>query len=61
MIQPSRYDPTNLRGTDLSKCPRCCGPADNGHDREFPPNPYLCTRCEDIAWRTLETNLIDLS
>ena len=30
---------------DLAKCPRCGGPADNGHDREFPPNPYLCTKC----------------
>ena len=28
-----------------SKCPRCGGPADNGHDRGFPPNPYLCTKC----------------
>ena len=31
--------------SDLSRCPRCGGPADNGHDREDPPNPYLCTRC----------------
>lgn len=30
---------------DLSTCPECGGPADNGHDREVPPNPYLCTRC----------------
>ena len=30
---------------DLSKCPSCGGPADNGHDREFPPNVYACTRC----------------
>ena len=30
---------------DLSKCPRCGGPADNGHDREFPPNPYCCSKC----------------
>ena len=30
---------------DLSKCPMCGGPADNGHDRNLPPNPYLCTKC----------------
>jgi DNA-directed RNA polymerase subunit RPC12/RpoP len=31
---------------DLSKCPSCGGPADNGHDRCLPPSPYVCTRCE---------------
>jgi hypothetical protein len=31
---------------DLSKCPRCGGPADNGHDRCVPPNPYNCSKCE---------------
>ena len=41
---------------DLSRCPKCNGPADNGHDRSIPPNPYLCTRCmaepvEPVAWR----------
>jgi hypothetical protein len=30
---------------DLSRCPQCNGPADNGHDRSIPPNPYFCTRC----------------
>ena len=30
---------------DLSRCPKCNGPADNGHDREVPPNPYYCTKC----------------
>ena len=30
---------------DLTKCPKCGGPADNGHDRELPPNPYFCTKC----------------
>ena len=30
---------------DLSRCPQCNGPADNGHDRSIPPNPYLCTKC----------------
>ena len=38
---------------DLSRCPNCTGPADNGHDREVPPNPYVCTKCmaEPVAWR----------
>lgn len=30
---------------DLSKCPSCGGPADHGHDREFPPNVYACSKC----------------
>jgi hypothetical protein len=30
---------------DLDKCPKCRGPADNGHDRCLPPNPYACTIC----------------
>lgn len=30
---------------DLEWCPMCGGPADNGFDRCFPPNPYACTRC----------------
>ena len=30
---------------DLSRCPKCGGPADNGHDRSIPPNPYHCTKC----------------
>lgn len=30
---------------DLSKCPKCGGPADRGHDRCYPPNPYNCTKC----------------
>jgi hypothetical protein len=28
-----------------TKCPRCGGYADNGHDRECPPNVYLCSKC----------------
>ena len=40
---------------DLSRCPKCNGPADNGFDRSFPPSPYLCTKCmaepvEPVAW-----------
>lgn len=34
-----------MEGADLSKCPRCGGDADNGHDRCYPPIPYLCTVC----------------
>jgi hypothetical protein len=30
---------------DLSKCPKCGGDADNGHDRSIPPIPYFCTKC----------------
>jgi len=26
-------------------CPKCGGVADNGHDRELPPNPYYCSKC----------------
>lgn len=33
---------------DLDKCPGCGGYADNGHDREYPPNPYYCTKCTNI-------------
>jgi len=32
--------------TDLSKCPKCGGPADNGHDRCDPPSPYCCSKCD---------------
>jgi hypothetical protein len=32
-------------GPDLSKCPKCGGPADNGHDRCLPPSPYFCSKC----------------
>lgn len=31
---------------NIDKCPQCNGPADNGHDRCVPPNPYNCTKCE---------------
>lgn len=33
---------------DLNKCPKCGGPADNGHDRCLPPNPYYCTKCTEF-------------
>ena len=28
------------------ECPNCGGEADNGHDREDPPNAYFCTTCD---------------
>jgi len=31
--------------------PCCGGPADNGHDRDDPPTPYYCSKCN----RTKET------
>ena len=31
---------------DLTKCPKCGGPADNGFDRCYPPNAYYCSKCE---------------
>ena len=34
-----------LAEPDLNHCPQCGGPADNGHDRSFPPNPYWCSKC----------------
>ena len=34
-----------MERADLSRCPQCGGIADNGHDRQLPPNPYWCTRC----------------
>lgn len=34
---------------DLTKCPRCGGPADNGFDRCLPPTPYWCSRCSQEA------------
>jgi hypothetical protein len=30
---------------DLEWCPMCGGPADNGHDRCYPPNAYACSKC----------------
>ena len=34
---------------DLSKCPNCGGPADNGNDRCVPPNVYNCTKCTEAV------------
>ena len=37
-----------LKGGEKERncCPECGGIADNGFDREYPPNPYVCTKCE---------------
>ena len=40
-----RLPPPLQAEPDLSRCPQCNGPADNGHDRSIPPSPYLCTKC----------------
>ena len=34
---------------DLNTCPNCGGEADQGHDREYPPNPYLCSKCQSTT------------
>jgi len=31
---------------DLNACPNCGGPADQGHDRCYPPTAYLCSKCQ---------------
>jgi len=40
---------------DLSKCPNCGGPADNGHDRCLPPSPYYCSKCTEVQSSVKET------
>jgi len=49
---------------DLTKCPKCGGPADNGIDRCDPPSAYECTKCaerpdplSDVEW--VSTDLIE--
>jgi hypothetical protein len=37
----------NTYELDLNTCPCCCGVADNGHSRDIPPVPYVCTTCEE--------------
>ena len=39
---------------DVSICPACGGEADNGHDREYPPNPYVCSKCVETGWPCLD-------
>ena len=38
---------SNAAEADNEVCPSCGGPADNGHDRCLPPNPYNCTKCSN--------------
>lgn len=44
---PTASDDTTAQ--DLSKCPQCSGEADNGHDRDYPPTAYLCSKCNTTA------------
>lgn len=43
--------------TDINKCPKCGGSADNGHDRCYPPSPYYCTKCNKPSQNTVATPL----
>jgi hypothetical protein len=45
VIRPCETMSTTLSQEALDCCPGCGGPADNGHDRCLPPNPYYCTKC----------------
>lgn len=41
-------------------CPICGEPTDNGHDREYQPNPYVCSKCESRGNRmTINMNLTE--
>ena len=40
---------------DLSTCPGCGGPADNGFSRDVPPSPYYCTKCHDTGFGTVNS------
>lgn len=59
-----KAEPDELTKNSLNVCPKCGGPADNGHDREMPPNAYHCTRCDDRAdarrYRWLKANHLQL-
>lgn len=41
---------------DLTTCPNCGGPADNGFNRYVPPEPYWCTKCEARATRNMKND-----
>jgi len=43
IAEPLIEDPLPI---DISICPDCGGPADNGFSREIPPSPYSCTKCD---------------
>ena len=36
---------TNNKGNG-KKCPKCRGTGKDGHDREYPPNWYICDKCD---------------
>jgi len=42
---------------DLSRCPRCGGDADQGHDRCYPPNPYVCSKCQKKSEESQSTDI----
>lgn len=44
VLPPNHAAPVGV--LNLNACPTCKGPADNGHDRCYPPNPYECTKCD---------------
>jgi len=48
---------TTTPGT--TTCPDCGGPADNGQDRELPPNTYSCTKCEAPDTMALARGMAD--
>ena len=37
--------PADKPDPDITKCPRCGGPADQGYSRDVPPLPYECSKC----------------
>lgn len=45
-IPPRMCSEVDEMEPDLTRCPSCGGPADNGHDRCLPPAPYRCSKCE---------------
>ena len=52
-LEAIRDHPEKLKRIDCTQngntCPGCGGPADNGHDRSIPPNPYYCVACHDAG------------
>ena len=38
-----------LERLQMTHCPRCDRPTDNGNDRCVPPNAYVCSRCEQLT------------
>jgi 16S rRNA G966 N2-methylase RsmD len=42
----------------VNHCPKCGGPADNGFDRQDPPQPYHCRKCEASADLAAENEML---